>query len=177
MIDETSIEKFNRLGNSIIYVALLNDEEKLAFYEQVIRKQPVFAYEIILLNHLKVSYEKIEYVIDFLLILYDFFTDRGSIELPTITSETVKAIKSNLIAFAGLLEKEDPQESQYLFEKSFFAYPQAEAMRFYIGFFKSNGLIGGNSIDDDYCLTCAIIILDCFMRTIKKMEEMEKSET
>ena len=45
-----------------------------------------------------------------------------------------------------------------------------EAYRFYIDFFKMNGIIGSDSIDSDYCMICARIMLDCFMWMIKEKE-------
>ncbi len=56
---------------------LYNIKQKKAIADEIFRKQPQLLFEVLGLNHLGVPMDRIEHVLNLLLIFYDYYYDRG----------------------------------------------------------------------------------------------------
>ena len=152
-----------RFADSIGYIFSLDMKQKESIANEIFQKQSQLLFEAIGLHHLKVPAEKIEHVINLLLILYDYFSDRGSIELPMVSEKMIDEATENIVSMLQLLDKEGSKTGWPLMKKGIEAYPEIEALAFYIGYMNDHGF-AEKTRENEYCLRAGKVILDCFMR-------------
>ncbi len=131
-------KRIERFADSIEYIFSLDLKQKEAIADTIFKKQPQPLFEAMKLHHLKVAPEKMEHVINLLLILYDYFTDRGSIELPMVTESMIEEAERIIVSMLQLLDKEGPETGWPLMRKGVEEYPEIEALAFYTGYMREN---------------------------------------
>lgn len=166
-------KRIKRFADSIGYIFSLDLKQKEAISDEIFKKQPQLLFEAIGLYHLKVPPEKMEHVINLLLILYDYFTDRGSIELPMVTERMIDEAEKNIVSMLQLLDKEGPETGWPVMKKGVEAYPEIEALAFYAGYMRDNGFTEKTK-ENEFCLRAGKIILDCFMKVNKEQKEKRR---
>jgi len=155
-----------RFADSIGYIFSLNVKQKECIIDEIFQKQPELLFECLGLHYLDVPEVRMEYVLNLLLIFYDYFSDRGKIKLPKVTKKMVKDARHNLIAMRQLMDKEGQETGLPLFRKAVEAYPEIEAMAFFVGYMNENGFFS-LSRENKYCLRVGKVILDCFAKINK----------
>lgn len=168
-------DKVDRFMDSVEYISSLDLEQKKELTDEVSRKQPEMFRETNTLRHLRVPVAKIKHVIDVLLIFYDYFTERGKIDLPMATAEMIIEAGMNIRSMLQLLEKEGPETGWPLLEKGFKAYPEIEVLVLYSGYMKEQGL-NDNTHKTECCISAGKIFLDCFIKVQKQRNEELRQE-
>lgn len=164
-------KELTRFADSIGYIFSLDMKQKEAIADDIFKKQPQLLFEVLGLNHLSVPMVRIEYVLNLLFILYDYYYDRGKIELPMVTEKMIDDARDNIDAMLKLMDKEGgPEASWPLMQKGIEKYPEIEAMAFFTGYMNDNGFTV-KTIENEYCLRAGKVILDCFMKVKKQKEE------
>jgi hypothetical protein len=164
-------KEFTRFADSIGYIFSLDMKQKEAIADEIFKKQPQLLFEVLGLNHFGVPMDRIEYVLNLLFIFYDYYYDRGKIELPKVTEKMIDDAHENIIAMLKFMDKEGgPETSAPLMKKATLAYPEIEALAFLTGYMNENGFTV-KTIENEHCLRTARVILDCFMKVKKQKEE------
>ncbi|HLV33041.1 MAG TPA: hypothetical protein VKY57_15850 [Chitinispirillaceae bacterium] len=70
-------KEMKRFTDSIGYIFSFDIKQKKAIADEIFRKQPQLLFEVLGLNHLGVPMDRIEHVLNLLLIFYDYYYDRG----------------------------------------------------------------------------------------------------
>ena len=169
-------KEFNRFKDSIGYIFSLSIKQKELIADDIFQKQPQLLFEVLGLNYHKIPMDRIEHVLNLLLVFYDYFSDRGKIVLPEVTEKMIDDAHDNIIAMLKFMDKEGgPEASAPLMKKATFAYPEIEALAFLTGYMNDNGFTV-KTIENEHCLRASRVILDCFMKVKKqKQKEEEKS--
>jgi len=164
-------KEITRFADSIRYIFSLDMKQKEAIADEIFKKQPQLLFEVVGLNHLGVPMDRIEYVLNVLFIFYDYYYDRGKIELPKVTEKMIDDARDNIDAMLRLMDKEGGLEASWpLMQKGIEKYPEIEAMAFLTGYMKNNGFTV-KTIENEYCLRAGKVILDCFMKVKRQKEE------
>lgn len=163
-------KEITRFADSIGYIFSLDSKQKEIIADDIFQKQPQLLFEVVGLNHLGVPMDKIEHVFNLLFVFYDYFHDRGNIELPKVTDDMINDVWNNMIAMLKLMDKEGPETGWPLMQKGIEAYPEIEALAFLTKYTNDNGFTE-NKIENERCLRAGKVILDCFMRVKKQKEE------
>ncbi len=167
-------EKITRFMVSAEYILSLDLKQKKVLTKEVFEKQPEMPLELDVLRQLKVPAEKIEQVINVLLFFYDYFTERGKIELPMITVEMINEAGMNIRSMLQLLDKEGPETGWPLLEKGFKAYPEIEVLSLFTSYMDEQG-VSDKTYESECCLRAGKMFLDCFIK-IKKEKGEERSQ-
>lgn len=166
-------KEMTRFADSIGYIFSLGLKQKEVLCDEIFQKQPQLLFEVLELNHHSVPMDRIEHVLNLLLVFYDFFYDRGKIELPKVTEKMIYDARDNIDAMLELMDKEGgPVASAPLMKKATLAYPEIEALAFFTGYMNDNGFTV-RTIENEYCLSAGKVILDCFMR-VKKQKKKKR---
>ena len=172
MTAPTEKKELTRFADSICYIFSLDIKQKEAIADEIFKKQPQLLFEVLGLNHLGVPMDRIEHVLNLLFVFYDYYYDRGKIELPKVTEKMIDDAHENTIAMLKFMDKEGgPEASAPLMKKAMFAYPEIEALAFLTGYMNENGFTV-KTIENEHCLRASKVILDCFMKVKQHKEEM-----
>jgi hypothetical protein len=167
MTEESQNERGFILVDSVMDVIKMNQKQRKILVDQVSIKQPCLMHEITPgLSNQGVPQEKIDKVIEILLILSEYFSNRGKTELPLITEKIIKETKANYNAFLEWQDREDPEDYGRLFEKALLSYPDTLALGFLIGHMKMYGFYD-KTYEGAYCIMISKIILDSFIKVLK----------
>jgi hypothetical protein len=161
-------DKIERIAASDNYIHSLSDDKKLEIVEEINRKQPLLLFEASMLRQLKVPDVKIEVIFNYLLILYDYFTERGKKELPMVTKEIIKDVRGNIIWMLKLFQKEGHEEGISLIMKGYTAHPRFETL-LCLSSLMQNDVFKENRDENGYCVFIARVLLDCFTKVAKQV--------
>ncbi len=153
--------RISRFAKSVSYVNALDVQQKVALSDEIFEKQPELLFEVIGLKFLSVSVQHIEHLLNLLFIFYDYFQERGTVELPQVNDEMMDKASSNIKSMLKLMDKEGQEEGLRIIGKGIEAYPEVEAMAYFSSYMHENGF-GKFSRENEICLRTGKMVLDCF---------------
>lgn len=157
------------LVDSVIDVISMKPEIKQLLTDQISKKQPFLMNEITSgLSNLGVSQDRIDNVIEILLILYEYYSDRWKIELPVVTDKIINETRANFIAFLEWQRREDSDDYDRLFKKAIESHPDTLALGFLISHINMYGF-SDKSTEGNYCIMTSRIVLDSLVRVKKEI--------
>ncbi len=162
-------DQISRFAKSVIYFNSLDLKRKEALSDEIFRKQPELLFEVIGLSKLGIPMDRIEHLLNLLFIFFDYFHERGTVNLPQVTEQLMDKASANTQSMLKLMDKEGPEEGLRILGKGIESYPEVEALAYFISYMKENGF-SKSSKENEICLRTGKMILDCFT-TVKRLKQ------
>ena len=150
---------------SVRRVQEMSKADRLLLCDEIYKRQPALLAHVLVLHRLGVCMQKIDRMVNILIVLYDLFSRASPTVLPPVSEDILERVNTNQLAFLKLLEGEDRNELKRLCELSVSSHPEINALAFILGDLREAGIADMHQKEDEYCVRTARNILDAIIWT------------
>jgi hypothetical protein len=147
----------------------MTQPEKVAFCDDIFKRQPSLLGHVLVLSKLDVPIEKVDIVLHILLVLFDLFTRTTAGGLPQVTIDDLEDVNVNQLSLLKLMQSEDPAEASRLCRVATQSHPEVNAFAFAICHLMESGVSDIMKKEDEFCMRAVRNLVDAFARARREM--------
>lgn len=159
---------------SIRNVKSLAAKRKDSLVDEIAKSQPNLLAHVLALAKLDVPIEKVDIVLNILLVLHDLFTRATPEGLANVSEEMIESLDRNQWALLKMMDSEEPDEARRLCQLAVKSHPEINALAYANGALHDCGIYDMRKQEDFYCVRAVRNLVDAFSKTRRAVIVKEK---